>query len=247
MDGERKLRVLCIPDTHAPWAKESVILSVYQALEKTNYDVVIQLGDLYDLYSYSKFARSHDLCTPKEEIEQGFEWARNFWKNIHNRNPKARKIQLKGNHDDRLMKRAFERWPEAASIISRAEHSLYDFPNVETVPDSRDGLEIEGVVYLHGYLTRLGDHCKYLLKPVVHGHTHRGGAIFFKLGGKIVWELDCGFSADQDKAPLQYGPTKTTLWTEGYGEVDKDGPRFIPVFQRALKIPERPKTLQVIA
>lgn len=229
MDVARKRKVLCIPDTHSPWVNEDVILAVYKALETEKFDVVMQMGDLYDLYSYSKFARSHDLCTPKEEIEMGYNWALNFWKNIRKRAPRARLVQLKGNHDDRLMKRAFERWPEAASIISRAEHSLYSFPNVETVPDSRDGLEIEGVVYLHGYLTKIGDHAKYLLKPVVHGHTHRGGTIFMKLGGRIIWELDCGFAADQSQAPLQYGPTKTTLWTEGYGIVDPKGPRFIPV------------------
>lgn len=228
MDGERKLRVLCIPDTHAPWVKESLTLKVYNTLANNKYDVVIQLGDLYDMYSFSKFARTHDICTPKEEVEQGFEWARNFWKNVHKLAPKARKIQIKGNHCDRLMKRTFERFPEAASILMRAEHSLFDFPNVETENDSRCPVEIEGVLYTHGHYTKLGDHARYFLKPVVHGHSHRGGTIFYKLGGKIIWELDCGFMADENQVPLQYGPTKNTLWTPGYGEVDKFGPRFIP-------------------
>lgn len=228
MDGTRRLRVLAIPDLHLPWAKQSLIDKIYSILEKQPFDVIIQLGDLYDMYSFSKFARSHDLCTPKEEIEQGYQFALNFWKNIQLRAPKSRKLQIKGNHDDRMMKRAFERWPEAASIVSRAEHSLFQFPNVETIPDSRMGIEIEDVVYLHGYLSKIGDHAKYLLKNVVHGHTHRGGTIFYKLGGKIIWELDCGFAADQSQAPLQYGPTKTMLWTEGFGIIDGAGPRFIP-------------------
>lgn len=189
------------------------------------------MGDLYDMYAYSKFARTHDLCTPKEEIEEGFLWAQNFWKNIQKLAPAARKIQLKGNHDDRLMKRAFERWPEAASIISRAEQSLYHFKNVETIQDSRDGLEIEGVMYLHGYLTQLGAHARYFLKSVVHGHSHRGGTVFYNIGGTIIGELDCGFAADRNKVPLQYGPTKTMLWTEGYGEIDEKTLRFVPVIE----------------
>lgn len=229
MEGERKLKVLCIPDAHAPWASEAVTLKIYEAISNKKYDVIIQLGDLLDLYSYSKFARSHDICTPKEEVEAGYEWSNNFWKQIHKLAPKSRKIQLKGNHDDRLMKRAFERWPEAASILMRAEHSLYKFPNVETIQDSRDPLEIEGVIYIHGYLTKIGDHAKYFLKPVVHGHTHRGGTIFLNMGGRLIWELDCGYMADQNAVPLQYGPTKNVLWTEGYGEIDSLGPRFIPV------------------
>ena len=209
----RSLRVLAISDTHAPWVNDKLIEKIYKVIENQPFDVIIQLGDLYDMYSHSKFARSHDICTPKEEIEEGYLWAQNFWKNINKINSKARKIQLKGNHDDRL---------------SRAEHSLYQFRNVETVNDSRDGIEIEDVVYLHGYLSKLGDHTKHLLKNVVHAHTHKGGSIFYKLGGKILWELDCGFSADQNKVPLQYGPTKTTLWTPGYGIIDCNGPRFIP-------------------
>jgi predicted phosphodiesterase len=229
MDGERKLRVLCIPDAHAPWASEPVTLKIYEAISNNKYDVIIQLGDLYDLYSYSKFAKSHDICTPKEEVEQGYEWALNFWKNIKKLSPKSRKIQLKGNHDDRLMKRAFERWPEAASILMRAEHSLYTFPGVETIHDSTDALEIEDVIYVHGYLTKIGDHARDHFKNVVHGHSHRGGTHFFKMGKKILWELDCGYMADKEAVPLQYGPTKTKLWTEGYGEVDKNGPRFIPI------------------
>lgn len=229
MEGIRRLRVLCIGDTHAPWVDERALGKIYNAVQNGKHDIIIQLGDLYDMYSFSKFARSHDLCTPKEEIETGFEWARNFWKNIHKLNKRARKIQLKGNHDDRLMKRAFERWPEAASVIARAEHSLYSFPSVETIQDSRDGLEIEGVIYLHGYLSKLGDHCKYFLKPVVHGHTHRGGTVFYRMGGRMIWEMDSGFVADQNQAPLQYGPTKNMLWTVGYGEVDPAGPRFIPL------------------
>lgn len=228
MDGTRKLRVLAIPDTHAPWASDRVINKIYKTLEQIRFDVVIQLGDLLDMYAYSKFARSHDHCTPKEEIEMGFEWSRNFWKNIHLRHPHARKIQLKGNHEDRLMKRAFERWPEAASIISRAEHSLFQFPNVETIHDSRDGLMIEDVLYIHGFLTKPGDHAKYFLQNVVHGHTHRASTMFMNIGGRKLWELDCGFAADKTQAPLIYGPTKTMIWMEGFGVIDAVGPRFIP-------------------
>lgn len=238
MEGTRKLRVLCIGDTHSPWVNEKATLAIYECLSREPYDVIIQMGDLYDMYSFSKFARSHDICTPKEEIEQGYEWAHNFWSNINKLNKKAKKYQLKGNHDDRLMKRAFERWPEAASILTRAEHSLYDFPGVEVISDSRDGLEIEDVLYMHGYLTKLGDHARYHLRNVVHGHSHRGGTIFFNIGGKLIWELDCGFLGDRDMAPLQYGPTKNMLWTEGRGEVDASGPRFIP-----LDIQRKPKIL----
>lgn len=223
----RKLKVLCIPDLHAPWVEIKKLSKIYELIEQEKPDVVIQLGDALDMYSYSKFARSHDLCTPREEIEEGRNLLVNMWSRIHKMVPKARKIQLRGNHEARLEKRILERNPECWIILQEANNKLLSFPNVETIQDTRCELEIEGVVYIHGYLTQLGSHAKYLLKPVVHGHSHRGGTVFYNLGGQTIWELDCGYLADPKQIPLQYGATKTTLWTQGCGIVDKWGPRFV--------------------
>ncbi len=223
----RKLKVLCIPDAHLPWIAVKKLYSILDIIEKEKPDVIMQLGDLFDFFSFSKFARSHDICTPEEEVGEAREFAVKMWENINKLCPRARKIQLLGNHEQRLFKRALERAPEIYSLVQQAGGELFKFKNVETINDTRCEMEIEGVVYCHGYLTKLGDHARYLLKPVVHGHSHRGGTHFFNLGGKMIWELDCGYLADPFQVPLQYGPTKTTLWTHGFGIVDKLGPRFI--------------------
>lgn len=225
----RKLKVFAIPDCHFPWVDIKNLTKIYDEIENECPQVVIQLGDLYDRFSFSRFARSHNICTPKQEVEEAREMALNFWKNITEASPKSRKIQLRGNHEQRILSQTLDRFPEIYSIVSRSEADLLKFKGVETIEDAREETEIEGVIYTHGYLTQLGAHCKHMLKPVVHGHSHRGGTVFYNLGGKLIWELDCGYIADNTQVPLQYGMTKTTLWTTGYGIIDKRGPRFVPL------------------
>lgn len=170
-----------------------------------------------------------DEMTPKEEMDEGYAFCQNFWAHIQKLAPKARKIQLRGNHETRLLRSTIDRFPEVYSIVQSYEDRFFKFPGVECIMDSRSELEIEGVIYTHGWYTKIGDHCKFLLKPVVHGHSHRGGTFFINVGGSTIWELDCGFLADQNKSALQYGSTKTTHWTLGYGVVDRDGPRFVSI------------------
>lgn len=202
---------------------------IYLAIEEEKPDVVIQLGDAYDMYSYSKFARSHDICTPKEELQEARQGILGLWDYIHKIAPSARLMQMSGNHEARIMKRVLDRFPEIASILNTED--IFKVPNVETYFDHTGHITIEGVVYTHGFLTKLGDHCKHFGCPVVHGHTHRGGTIFYKTLQGVNWELDCGFLADESQVPLQYGAIKHTMWTLGYGIVDKWGPRFIPLWR----------------
>lgn len=228
MADKRKYRVLAVPDMHLPWVDWKAVDKIYELIEKEKPHVVIQLGDLQDFFAYSRFARSLDVCTPKEEVQEGRAGAVNFWKTVRKLLPRtARCVQLSGNHDRRLLARALEKFPEILSIVRVQD--LFSFPQVETFQDAADFFELDGVVYTHGYLTRLGDHAKHFQANVVHGHTHRGGVIFFNTRKGPIWELDCGFIADQTAIPLQYGATKHNHWIKGCGLIDDYGPRFIPL------------------
>lgn len=225
----RKKTVIAIPDMHLPWVDWKKVDHIYDYIQDSKADVIIQLGDLFDQFSYSKFARTHDLMTPKEEIQEAKEGANNFWKTVHRLKPKAEKIQLMGNHDVRLLSRACERYPEIASFLSKMSDDLYKFPNVKTIPDARDGIIIEDVLYVHGFLTQLGSHMKHFGMNVVHGHTHRAGTIYINYMGKVLWEHDSGYVADKKAVPLSYGPSKHTNSVTGFSEIGPLGPRFIVV------------------
>lgn len=220
-------KVVAVPDLHLPWVCQKSLDYIYKVIDNEKPDIVIQLGDLYDFYSHTKFARSHDIMTPKEEASEARLGAEKFWKTIKKITPRSRKIQLLGNHCVRPIKRIQEKYPEIASMIDMKP--MFTFSGIETVYDDRSWIEIEGVIYLHGYLTQLGAHTRHFMKPVVHGHSHRGGTVFFNTLHGMLWELDCGYLADKTQAPLMYGPTKNVLWTKGLGIVDSYGPRFVIV------------------
>jgi len=222
-------RVFAIPDLHLPWTDWKAVAKIYDHIDDHNPDYVVQLGDAFDFFAYSKFARSQNICTPEEELEDGRSGAVRFWANVHKAAPHAKLIQLAGNHEARLLRQALERYPEVYSLLTKIQGDFWKFKNVQTIHDHRHELEIGGNLYLHGWLTTLGAHARYFLRNVIHGHTHRAGVIHLNLHSKSIWELDCGYLADKKAVPLQYGPTKTTLCITGYGDIDERGPRFIPL------------------
>lgn len=219
-------KVLAIPDLHFPWHHQDTLTWIYQVAQDKQPDVIIQLGDLYDMYSFSRFAKTCDLMTPKQELAEGRLGAATMWKYLKALCPKAELYQIRGNHDVRPERAVIEKAPELESLLEMKP--IFDFPGVTTVMDTGTELEIDGVLYTHGHYTKLGDHMRYYLQPVVHGHTHRGGSIFTKIHGRVLWELDCGFASDETVVPMRYTPSRRTLWSLGCGWIDDGGPRFMP-------------------
>lgn len=178
-----------------------------------------------DMLAHSKFPRSHNVMTPKDEILKSRDLAEEMWKAIRTAVPKATCHLLTGNHEARVFKRVFERAPELESFVSVKE--FFTFDGVETIHDPREELVIDDVVYIHGFLSGLGKHAAYYQKSVVCGHTHLGGVAFIRQKKKIIFELNAGMLANERAPALSYTPTKFTRWTVGYGLIDNLGPRFV--------------------
>ena len=104
---------------------------------------------------------------------------------------------------------------------------LLKFEGVTTLPSSRDHLEVDGIVFLHGHYTKLGDHAKFFRKPVVHGHTHRIGIFYERISDGLIWEMDCGYLADEKSLPLQYTASKFSKWIKAVGIIDNGQPRLV--------------------
>lgn len=198
----------------------------YAAVEREKPDVVIQLGDAMDFYSHSKFARSHDICTPDEEFRESRKFMENFWITCRKlSSKKTRHIQLTGNHEARVLKRIYEKYPEIAVLVD--QKSILTFPGVETVHDPRGWVEIDDTIYCHGFFSKPGDHMRFFLKNVIFGHTHRAWTMFMNQYGKTLFEVSSGYMADPNSVPMSYTATKRTNWVKGYTMKDEYGPRFI--------------------
>jgi predicted phosphodiesterase len=216
-----------ISDIHWPFSNEKVIKRFYEYVGDEKPDVVVINGDAWDMYSHSKFPRSHNVFTPRDEMKISREKNEQFWKEIKKIHPSANCFQMLGNHDIRPMKRILEEYPEAEDWVKEKMKQLFSYDGVKTFFDVREELIIGNTAILHGYRTKLGDHRDFMLMNSINGHSHVGGVVFRQIKGVTLWELNSGFSGDPTAKGLTYTPQKITNWTPGFGGVNKYGPQFI--------------------
>jgi predicted phosphodiesterase len=222
-------KVLIIGDTHFPFACIKTLQAIYKKAKEGKPDAIVQIGDLYDFYSASSFPRTHNLMTPLQEFEEARAGAEAMWKNLRAMAPKAHCYQLWGNHDVRPKKRVLEVIPTLEHFFNASLEEAMKFKGVSTLCDDRDELEMDGIIYEHGYL-KFGAHMRQNLKPTWAGHSHLGGVLYEKLkSGKLLFEANAGYVGDPTSAALSYGRKRWNKWTKGMGWQDSEGPRFIPV------------------
>jgi DNA repair exonuclease SbcCD nuclease subunit len=224
------VRVAAIGDTHFPWVDRPRLDRALAIIKDFRPDAVVQMGDVFDLYSWSKYARTYDLMTPREELISARSGAEAMWHMIQVNTPGVRCYQLLGNHDDRLFKTVYGKLPELEAVLNYLDvSSLWRFDGVDTQADGRDELELGGNIFIHGYRTRLGDHLNYFGRNVVCGHSHKAGVVYRRYHGETRWEMNVGFIAQPDSPVMQYTSTKTADTTPALGLIDDLGPRVVPL------------------
>ncbi len=227
-----KNKILIFGDIHFPYHNGKALKRALEAVKREKPTHVVQIGDLYDQYSFSRFTRKN-ITLPQSELQLARQQAIDFWNKVKNCSKGVKCYQILGNHDMRLIKRAEERLPEAQDLVKNSVLELYKFKGVLTIEDDRDILKVMGISFHHGYLSQIGAHRDKFLANVVVGHSHTGGVSFRQINGKTLWELNAGFLADETAEPLRYNPSKSSKWTLGYGLITyKDGvacPQFVPL------------------
>lgn len=220
---EINLKILTIPDTHFPFEHAKAMSWAIKLAHAVDPDHIVQIGDLLDQFSFSRYPRARKM-DPDEELKLGRSRANAMWKSMPKR---AKKHQLMGNHDDRMLKMALKAAPELMGIIEDSLEDLYRFEGVKTVTEYE--YELEGLMFQHGHRAKLGDHAKYNQCSTVVGHSHRGGVVFYRNRSGMYWELNSGFLGDISTAAFTYvAQKKVNTTTLGVGYIDDLGPRFIP-------------------
>lgn len=221
-------KISTISDIHWPFCSKRVIGKFLDRVEEFQPEWVVLNGDAWDMFSHSKYPRSHNVFTPREEEQSARGMNEEFWADVKRRVPSAKRVQMLGNHDIRPLKRILEAYPSAEDWIETHMRKLFTFDGVKTFFDPREELVIGDIAIFHGYRTALGAHRDYTLMNCINGHTHKGGAAFRQVRGMVLWELNSGMAGDPESKGLTYTPQRITNWTPGFGEVDEIGPRFIP-------------------
>lgn len=225
-------RIFVIPDMHAPFILPSTISRVLQLVREIKPDLVIQVGDMYDAYTFSRFVGSRDLITPRQEMIRGKAILKKFWKDLQTIVPKAKCLHISGNHEYRLVKNLQSKAPEYEDLLVEPISQLTEFKNVTSLKSSKDELEVIGhtvgsMIFIHGWSTNKSFHVKYFLQSVVHGHSHSPSLEYVRHKNKTLFEMDCGFLGNPDALPFQYRSTRTSKWAPGVGLIDSYGPRVI--------------------
>lgn len=229
-----KTTSLIIPDTHFPFVSQRTLEWIYRMIQKYKPGHVIQIGDLFDLYSHTRFPRSHNLYSPHQEEELGRRGAEEMWKIIRGLVPDAKLVQMKGNHDLRPLKQTLSLLPQLEHVVDDHVNKLMTFDGVTLISDPRQEYIFEGVAYLHGHFSGIGKHRDFMLMSTAHGHTHTGGVVFRPIYDpitqeiRIIFELDAGFAGDRESKVFGYTPQKLGKETPGCGLIDVDGARFLP-------------------
>lgn len=218
------MRILAIGDTHFPFAHKKALQWVYRIADKFEPTHVVQLGDLYDQFAFSRYPKLLKLG-PAEELRLARRDAEQMWSRFKGLSC----YQLMGNHDDRAFKKALSAAPEIAPLVDASLRGYYSFPGVNTVLDGREELILGEIAFQHGHRSGLGDHARYNRARTVVGHSHCGGVSYFPDSSGILWELNAGFLGDISGPAFGYHAQKryhtTTL---GVGLIDELGPRFVP-------------------
>lgn len=252
-----RLRILCVGDCHFPFVDRRLLEGVYQAIRRLKPDAVVQMGDVYDLFNFFREPQ-REVLTAEDEVRAGRMAAQEFWAKVADLAPRAARYQILGNHDARLFKflqrhaakaegairiaeeihrdPAGELRARASKRMGPGEHEdiplriLWEFDGVKTQPDDRTPLELDGIIFAHGWQTRLGSHVHYFAQNCVVGHTHRGGVHYARhRGSTTLWELNAGYIADKDSPAMRYTFSTVSQSVPGYGWVDEHGPRFVPL------------------
>lgn len=221
--------IAIISDIHWPFCNKRVIDAFISFVGDQKPEWVILNGDAWDMYSHTKFPRSHNVFTPREERAAARAANEAFWSAIKAASPKSKLTQLVGNHEIRPIKRILEEYPEAEDWIAEKLKEDLSFDGVTTIYDPREELLIGDIAVFHGYRTQLGAHRDYTLYNAIVGHTHKGGVVFRRIRGQTLWELNSGFAGDPEAKGLSYTPQKIMDYTPGFAYVDTLGPRFIPL------------------
>jgi hypothetical protein len=106
-------RILLIGDTHFPFVSVDALCGLYSFVSRTpGITHIVQMGDLFDCYSFASFPKSMMEFTPRQELELAREMAGKMWAKLQELCPQAECHQILGNHSMRPIKRLLEQSPE---------------------------------------------------------------------------------------------------------------------------------------
>ena len=233
--GSAKNNYLLIGDLHLclQHPKALNFLKEVQALYSIPDSNCISLGDIIDLWGFSRWGKNPDApISARQEIEAVREELKKWVKAF----PKL--LVTQGNHDNRILKKALE--AELPSQLIKSLHEIFE------IPKSWEFHECVAVNTKHPFLCVHGDghgisnsapqtNPRHFGMSVAYGHHHSRVNITHinTLGLGNLWSFHVGCLIDPDSFGFEYGFKSAFRASLGCGVVLGDGstPIFIPLIE----------------
>lgn len=218
--------ILVLPDIHLPWPDWEGLEMARKWKEKHKPDLVIQLGDLFDQKTWSRWPSDPDDLSPSQEWDAAVDCV----KEIHRMFPKM--DILRGNHDLRYMARAAE--SKLPKKMIKVVQEMFPYKGWNWHLDPRKKLIVDSprgkILFVHGdedggtplqKAVRVG-------MNVCQGHTHRMSIQASEVMGKFVWGFEVGHLMNTASKAADYAARSSNAHASGFGVIKHGCPYFIP-------------------
>lgn len=214
-------KILVLPDIHVPYQNDEAIEAAIKLGEEFQPDEIVQLGDLLDCYTLSRYSRS---ATRHGNIADEIVQAKNLLNEIKTRTGAKRATFIEGNHEARIRKYIMDKCPDLAQLKAlRVDHMLeladigWDF-----IPEHKF-YQVNDVFFTHGEYANMHSAKKHIDEyrvTVIHGHTHRITSRYHRGLDKTIVGVEMGFLASFDVG-AEF--VKKANWQHGVGTVVMNG------------------------
>jgi len=216
-------RVLCIPDLHSPFIHKRALKFCRTINEEYSCDRVVIVGDLFDQYCFSRYAKDPDSLSPRSEIEKAK-------RQIHSWVEAFPSVDITyGNHDMRLFKRLRES-NIPPDMFVKSYNKIFGLPDTWRWSDK---ITVDRVLYMHG--SKAGEYshvniAKDLRRSVVSGHTHSSGGVhYISSYDDTIFGMNVGCLIDSNCYAFAYASEMTRQPVLGAGVIIDGFPTFIPL------------------
>lgn len=107
-------KIMVISDVHDIEADEFTIDIWIDTLKRTQPDIIVLNGDIFDLYEFSKYTKD-----PRHvKLKERFDWCKNFFKRMRKACPNSQIDFIMGNHEFRLLRHLADDSPHMRVLLS---------------------------------------------------------------------------------------------------------------------------------
>lgn len=221
--------ILVQNDHQIPYHDRRAVRVVSTVMEAIHPDIVVYLGDVFDLPGFStKFRRFPEQ---KNQLTRDLKIGREMFALHRKVCPEARFIYIEGNHEARLRNYIVDVADELAGFVN--EDGILSLPYLLGASDF--GIEYLGPYGAawehHSFIFKHGDKATAFAAAAelrsegssgMSGHTHRGGSAFVttRAGAHAWYENFClCHVAGWDRPPSSIHTSGLTNWQQGFSVI----------------------------